>query len=58
MSCCPFVCIFYYLFIYLWLCWVFVAVHRLSLVAVSRGCSLVVVFGPLIVLASLVVLGL
>ena len=27
------------LFIYLWLCWVFVAVHRLSLVAASRGYS-------------------
>ena len=29
----------YYLFIYFWLCWVFVAAHGLSLVAVSRGCS-------------------
>ena len=28
-----------YLFIYLWLCWVFVDVHRLSLVAVSGGYS-------------------
>ena len=27
------------LFIYFWLCWVLVAVHRLSLVAVSRGYS-------------------
>ena len=26
----------YYLFIYFWLCWVFVAAHRLSLVAVHR----------------------
>ena len=32
-----------YLFIYLfWLCWVFLAAHRPSLVAGSRGCSLVV----------------
>ena len=28
-------------FIYLWLHWVFVATHRLSLVAVNRGYSLV-----------------
>ena len=28
-------------FIYLWLHWVFVAMHRLSLVAVNRGYSLV-----------------
>ena len=28
------------LFIYFWLCWVFVAAHGLSLVAVSRGYSL------------------
>ena len=26
-----------YIFIYFWLCWVFVAAGRLSLVAVSRG---------------------
>ena len=32
--------IFIYLFIYFWLCWVFVAAHGLSLVAVSRGYSL------------------
>ena len=30
---------FIYLFIYFWLCWVFVAAHGLSLVAVSRGYS-------------------
>ena len=30
---------FIYLFIYFWLRWVFVAVHRLSLVAASRGYS-------------------
>ena len=28
------------LFIYFWLCWVFIVVHGLSLVAVSRGYSL------------------
>ena len=46
-----------YLFIYLfnfWLYCVFVAVHRLSLVAVSRGYS-VVMCVLLIVMASLVV---
>ena len=36
-----------------WLCWVFVAVGRLSLVAASRG-FLVVVHGLLVVMASLV----
>ena len=30
---------FFNLFIYFWLCWVFVAVHGLSLVAVSGGYS-------------------
>ena len=28
-----------YLFIYFWLCWVFIAAHGLSLVAASRGYS-------------------
>ena len=28
-----------YLFIYFWLCWVFVAAHGLSLIAASRGYS-------------------
>ena len=37
-----------------WLCLVFVAVHMLSLVAASRGCSVVVVCGLLIVVPSLV----
>ena len=35
--------LFFFFKIYLpifWLCWVFVAAHRLSLVAASRGCSL------------------
>ena len=38
-----------------WLCWVFVALCGLSLVAGSRGYSLVVVWGLLTVVASLVV---
>ena len=46
--------IYIYLYIYLWLCWAFVSEHRLSLVEVSRGYSLVVVHGPLIAVASLV----
>ena len=37
-----------------WLCWVFVAVSRLSLVAASEGYSLVAVRGLLIAVASLV----
>ena len=32
-----------YLFMYFWLCWIFVAARRLSLVAASRGYSLAVV---------------
>ena len=39
-------------FIYFWLCCVFIAAHRLSLVVVSGGYSLVVVHGHLIVVAS------
>ena len=39
---------------YFWLLWVFVAVHRLSLVVVNRGYSPVVVFVLLIKVASLV----
>ena len=38
---------------FFWLPWVFAAVHRLSLVAASRGCSLIVVQGLLTALASL-----
>ena len=30
---------YFILFIYFWLCWVFVATHGLSLVGASRGCS-------------------
>ena len=44
----------FYLFIYFWLCWVFVAAPGLSLVVVSRGYSLDLVCGLLIVVASLV----
>ena len=40
---------------YFWLCWVFVAVCRLSVVAASRGHSLVVVHRLPIAVASLVV---
>ena len=42
------------LFVYFWLCCVFIAVHSLPLVAVSPGHSLVLVFGLLITVASLV----
>ena len=41
-----------FFFLSLWLCWVFIAACRLSLVVVSRGYSLVVVHGFLIVVAS------
>ena len=40
--------IFKILFIYFWLCWVFLAAQGLSLIAVSRGYSLVEVLGHLI----------
>jgi len=42
----------FYLFIYFWLCWVFVAAPGLSLVVVSRGYSLVEMHRLLIVVAS------
>ena len=42
------------LFIYFWLCWVFVAVQAFSLVAARWGCSLVAASGLLIAVASLV----
>ena len=38
-----------------WLCWIFIATYRLSIVAVSGGPSLVTVHRLLIVVASLVV---
>ena len=43
-----------YLFVYFLLLWVFVAMCGLSLVALSRGDSLVLVLGLLIAMASLV----
>ena len=43
------------MFIYFWLCWVFVVARGLSLVVASGGYSFVVVHGLLIVVASLVV---
>ena len=46
--------LFLKLFIYLRLCWVFVAVCGLSLVDASGGYSSVVVHGLLIVVASLI----
>ena len=47
--------LYMYLFIYLlfWLCWVFVVVRGLSLVAVSRGLLFIAVRGLLIAEASL-----
>ena len=42
----------FYLFIYVWLCWVFVAAHRLFLVAETRGYFLVAMLGLLVVAAS------
>ena len=44
----------YMLLVFFWLCWVFVAVRGLSLVAASWGHFLVVVLGLLIAVASLV----
>ena len=41
-------------FVCFWLCWVFVAVIRLSLVVASGGYSLAVVCGLLITVGSLV----
>ena len=45
---------FKFLFIHFWLHWVTVAEHRLSLVAASRGFSLVALCGLLTAVASLV----
>ena len=44
--------IFFFFFFYL--CWIFVAAHRLSLVVVSRCCSVVAMSGFLIAVASFV----
>ena len=43
-----------YVFLYVWLCWVFIAACGLSLVVTSGGYSLGVVCGPLIAVAFLV----
>ena len=43
-----------FLFIYLWLCWVFVSVRGLSVVAASGGPLFIAVRGPLTIAASLV----
>ena len=40
---------FFYSFIYIWLCWVFIAAQVFPLVAASGGCSLVVMHGFLTV---------
>ena len=44
----------FFVFIYFWFHWVFVAAHGLSLVVAGRGYSLVVVCGPFTAVASLV----
>ena len=46
--------LFLTVFIYFWLCWILVAVCRLSLIVVSRGYSLIAVLGLLIAVASLI----
>ena len=43
-STCTFILLLFFI-IYFWLCWVFTAVHGISLLAVSGVCSLVVVLG-------------
>ena len=48
------VCFFFKFLLFIWLCWVFVAARRLSLVAVSGGYSLLAVCGLPIAVASLV----
>ena len=45
----------FYVFIYFWLCWVFGAVFRLSLIVASGGYSLLVVGRLLIAEASVTV---
>ena len=46
--------IIFFLYFYVWLCWVFIAARGLSLVAGSGGHSLVVGLGLLLVVASLI----
>ena len=43
-----------FIYLYFWLCWVFIAACGLSLLVVSKGYSLVVVCGLLFAVASLV----
>lgn len=43
----------YFIYFYSWLCWVFTAAHRLTLVAASGGSSLVAVQGLLAAVAAL-----
>ena len=47
--------LFKIVFIYFWLCRVFIAMHGLSLVFLSGDYSLVVVYGLLTMVASIVV---
>ena len=46
--------VIFFFFLYFWLCWVFVAARRLSLVSASWGLLFVAVRGLLIAVASLV----
>ena len=48
LSCC------FVLFVYFWLCWVFVATHRLSLVTERWRLLFIVVYEPVMLVASLV----
>ena len=48
-----FVCLFIYLFIYFWLCWVFISVRAFSSCG-KRGPLFIAVRGPLTIVASLV----
>ena len=45
--------LYFFKALFIWLCWVFVAAHRVSLVAVSRGYSQLAVCGFLNAVASL-----
>ena len=45
---------FKFIYLHIWLHWVFVAIHGLSLVALSRGYSLIMGYGILLAVASLV----
>ena len=49
-----FVCLSIYLFIYFWLCWVFVSVRGFFSSCGKRGSLFIVVRGPLTIAASLV----